>query len=58
MHVYNYVVRHTSMCSLAHNACVQSITVKIVIIDYMLMLNVARQTKAQADTEWRRETRK
>ena len=47
MHVYNYVVIHTSMCSLAHNACVQSITVKIVIIDYMLMLNVARQTKAE-----------
>ena len=32
--------------------------VKIVNIDYMLMLNVAHQTKAQADMEWRRETRK
>ena len=38
----------------------QSIMVKIIIIniDHMLTLNVAHQTKAQADTEWRRETRK
>ena len=32
--------------------------VKIVNIDHMLTLNVAHQTKPQADTEWRRETRK
>ena len=56
-----YGVIYTSTCSLAHNACaqlLQSITVKIVNIDYMLMLNVAHKTKAEADTEWRRETRK
>ena len=50
-----YVVIHASMCSLAHNACellLQSIIVGIVNVD------VAHQTKAEADTEWRRETRK
>ena len=50
-----------STCSLAHNACallLHSIIVAIVNIDHMLMLTVAHQTKAQADTEWRRETRK
>ena len=36
----------------------QSITTKIVNIDHILMLTVAYQTKAEADTEWRRETRK
>ena len=62
MSVEYYSDMYTSMCSLANNACaqlLQSITVKIVNIDYMLMLNVAHQTKlAKADTEWCRETRK
>ena len=56
-----YVLIHMSTCSLAHKACaqlLQSITVKIVHIDHMLKLNVAHQTKAQADKEWHRETRK
>ena len=41
-----------------HVVILQSITVNIVIIDHMLKLNVAYQAKAQADTEWRRETKK
>ena len=57
-----YVVIHTSTCSLAHNAyalLLQSIIVGIVEIDHMLTLMLlSHQTKAQADTEWRRETRK
>ena len=42
----------------SHALLLQLITVKIVNIDRMLTLNVAHQTKAPADTEWRRETRK
>ena len=52
-----YVVIHASMCSLAHNACellLQSIIVTVRIVN----VDVAHQTKAEADTEWRRETRK
>ena len=57
----NVCVYVSSTYSLVHNACallLQSIILKMVDIDHMLTLNVAHQTKAQADTEWCRETRK
>ena len=56
-----YVVIHMPTCSLAHNACallLQLIIEGIIDIDHMLMLNLAHKTKAEADTEWHRETRK